>query len=54
MIENATNEYIDTFAGENLASMSDNNVMLLKGSYIEDLDSLTDDFINTYSSQENE
>lgn len=54
MIENATNEYIDTFAGENLASMSDNNVMLLKGSYIEDLDSLTDDFINMYSSQENE
>lgn len=54
MIENATNEYIDTFAGETLANMSDNNIMLLKGSYIEDVDSLTDDFVNMYSSQENE
>lgn len=54
MLEDASNEYIDTFVGESLAYMSDNNANLSRGSYIEDLDSLTDDFINTYSSQENQ
>lgn len=53
-VEASMQEYFTTYKGESMDKISYNNAHMLNGSYIEDLDSLTDDFINTYSSQENE
>ena len=50
-IEQKVNTYFKTFAGESLDRMSYNNALILNGSIIEELDTLTGDFLNTYGVQ---
>lgn len=50
-IEQKLNTYFKTYAGETLDRMSYNNALILNGSIIGELDTLTDDFLNTYGVQ---
>lgn len=51
-LEASVTEYFDTYAGESMESISYRNAMMLNGSQIDAVDSLTDSFLSLYAGKE--
>lgn len=52
--ERKAQQFLDTYNGESLERMSYNNALILNGSLIGELDSVTDEFLTTYGGQNQE
>ena len=50
-LEASLNGYFDSFAGEEMDRISYSNALILNGSVIDTVDTLTDDFVSAYSVQ---
>ena len=50
-LEASLNGYFDSFAGEEMDRISYSNALILNGSVIDTVDTLTDDFVSAYSDQ---
>ena len=50
-LEAGLNGYFDSFAGEEMDSISYGNALVLNGSIIDSVDSLTDEFVSAYAVQ---